>query len=120
MVAKLNREVKDSEEIVQSLAVLYESSKYTKRYVMPRDVNEFWQIDGRKDILRKLNEILGGASKSINYSTSVWGLIRAYKAHSEVLEEARKRGAVVRVVSPISVFTHMSPKKLFTTDYERK
>jgi len=102
LVAKLNREVKDSEDVVQALAVLYESSRYTKRYVMPRDVSEFWQIDGRKDILHKQNEILGGASKSINYSTGVWGLIRAYKAHSEVFEEARKRGAAVRVISSIS------------------
>jgi hypothetical protein len=29
-------------------------------------------------------------------------LIRAYKAHSEMLERARKQGAVVRVVSPVS------------------
>lgn len=102
LVAKLNREVKDCEDAVQTLAVLYESSKYTKRYLMPKDVNEFWQIEGRRDILHKQNEILGGASKSIDYSTGVWGLIRAYKAHSETLEEAGKRGAVVRVMSPIS------------------
>jgi hypothetical protein len=80
----------------------YETSKYTKQYAIPKDVNEFWQIGGRKDILHKLNEILGGASKSVNYLTSAWGLVRAYKAHSEVLEAAKKRGVVVRMLSPVS------------------
>ena len=102
VVTKLNHEVKESEEVVQSLAVLFESSKYTKQYAIPEDVKEFWRIDGRKDILRKLTEILGDATKSLNYATSVWGLVRAYKAHSEVLEEAKNRGAVVRLLSPIS------------------
>jgi sugar-specific transcriptional regulator TrmB len=102
VVMKLNREVKESEEVVQSLAVLFESSKYTKQYAIPEDVKEFWRIDGRKDILRKLTEILGDATKSVNYATSAWGLVRAYKVHSEVLEEAKNRGLVVRLLSPIS------------------
>jgi len=102
VVTKLNREVKESEEVVQSLAVLFESSKYTKQYVIPEDVKEFWRIDGRKDVLRKLTEILGDATKSVNYATSVWGLVRAYKVHSEVLEEAKNRGLAVRLLSPIS------------------
>jgi sugar-specific transcriptional regulator TrmB len=102
LVSKLNREVKDSEDTVQSLAVLYESSKYTRRYAIPKDSSEFWRIDGRRDILRKLNEIMHDATKWINYSTSLWGLVRAYKAHSEVLEEAKSRGVAVRLLSPIS------------------
>jgi sugar-specific transcriptional regulator TrmB len=102
VVTKLNREAKESEEVVQSLAVLFESSKYTKQYAIPEDVKEFWRIDGRKDILRKLTEILGDATKSINYATSVWGLVRAYKVHSEALEEAKNRGVVVRLLSSIS------------------
>lgn len=42
------------------------------------------------------------ASKSISYCTSATGLIRAYKAHSEILENVRRRGAIVRVLSPIT------------------
>ena len=102
VVTKLNREAKESEDVVQSLAILFESSKYTKQYVIPEDVKEFWRIDGRKDILRKLAEILHESTKSINYATSAWGLVRAYKAHSEVLEEAKNRGVTVRLLSPIS------------------
>ena len=102
VVAKLNHEVKESEDIVQSLAVTYQSSKYTKQYAIPEDVRQFWRMGGRKDILRKLTEILHDATKSINYATSAWGLVRAYKAHSEVLEEAKNRGVNVRLLSPIS------------------
>jgi len=102
VVTKLNREAKESEDVVQSLALMFESSKYTKQYVIPEDVKEFWRIDGRKDILRKLAEILHESTKSINYATSAWGLVRAYKAHSEVLEEAKNRGVTVRLLSPIS------------------
>jgi len=102
VVTKLNREVKESESIVQSLAVLFESSKYTKQYAIPEDVKEFWRIDGRKDILRKLTEILNDATKTINYATSAWGLVRVYKTHSEALEEAKNRGVIVRLVAPIS------------------
>jgi sugar-specific transcriptional regulator TrmB len=102
VVTKLNREVKESESTVQSLSVLFESSKYTKQYAIPEDVREFWRIDGRKDIIRKLTEILHEATKTINYVTSAWGLVRVYKAHSEALEEAKKRGVTVRLVAPIS------------------
>ena len=100
-VTKLNKEVKSTEELVQNLTVTYESNKYVKRDV-PKEVGEFWEIDGRKNIFNKLNQIMSDASKSISYCTSGPGLVRAYKAHSEILETVRKRGAVVRVLSPIT------------------
>ena len=102
VVTKLNREIKESGDIVQSLSILFESSKYTKQYAIPEDVKEFWRIDGRKDILRKLTEILSDATKTVNYATSAWGLVRVYKAHSEALEEAKNRGVIVRLAAPIS------------------
>ena len=101
LVTKLNKEVKSTEELVHNLTVTYESNKYVKREV-PKEAGEFWQIDGRKNIFNKLNQIMTDASKSISYCTSASGLIRAYKAHSEILENVRKRGAVVRVLSPIT------------------
>jgi sugar-specific transcriptional regulator TrmB len=102
LVVKLDHEVKDSENVVQSLALQYESSKYAKRHEMPKEVTEFWQIDGRRGLSNKLNEILRNATKSIHCCTSVRGLIRAYKTHSEALEAARNRGAAVRVLAQIS------------------
>ena len=101
LVTKLNKEVKSTEELVHNLTVTFESNKYVKREV-PKEAGEFWEIEGRKSIFNKLNQILSDATKSINYCTSASGLIRAYKAHSEILENVRKRGATVRVLSPIT------------------
>lgn len=101
LVNKLNREAKDSEDVVQSLALTYESNKSVKREV-PKVAEQFWQIDGRQSIYNKLSQIMSEAKKSIDYSTSATGLIRAYKAHAEVLERARKRGALVRLLAPIT------------------
>ena len=100
LVTKLNKEVKNTEELVQALTLTYESSKYVKREV-PKEASEFWEIEGRQAIFNKLNQIMNGASKSVNYCTTASGLIRAYKGHSEILENARKRGATVRFLAPI-------------------
>lgn len=102
LVTRLNKEVEDTEELVRTLALTYESSKYVKREV-PKGASDFWEIEGRQAIFNKLNQIMNDASKSINYCTSGSGLVRAYKAHSEILEGARKRGAVVRFLAQISV-----------------
>jgi len=101
LVTRLNREVKDSESVVQALNVAYESSKYVKRDV-PKEASEFWQIDGRQNLFNKLNQIFTDASKSIFYVISASGLIRTYKAQSEILERARRQGVNVRIAAPIS------------------
>jgi len=101
LVTRLQGEVKDCEGLVQELAVLYESSRYVKRDI-PRETSGFWEIEGRQDVTNKLNQMMTEATKSINYSTSASGLIRAYKAHSETLERAKGQGVIVRVLTPIS------------------
>jgi sugar-specific transcriptional regulator TrmB len=101
LVAKFNHEVKESEDVVNSLALTYESSKYIKRD-MPTEASEFWQIDGRQNINNKLNQMFADAKQFIDYTTSSSGLIRAYKVHSEAMETAKKHGAKVRILSPIS------------------
>jgi sugar-specific transcriptional regulator TrmB len=101
LVTKLNREVQNTEELVHALTLTFESSKYVRRDE-PKEASEFWEIEGRQAIFNKLNQILKDASKSVNYCTGTAGLIRAYKAHSEILENAKKRGAVVRFLAKIS------------------
>ncbi len=101
LVMKLNSEVKDSEGVVQQLAVIHESSKYIK-HETPKESSEFWQIDGRQNIINKLNQTFSDAKNSINYLTSPSGLIRTYKVHCDTLEKAMKHGATVRILSPIS------------------
>jgi sugar-specific transcriptional regulator TrmB len=101
LISKINKEMKDSEEVVQALAVTFEATKYTKREA-PKQSEEFWKMEGRQAIYNKLNQAMLDASKSINYSTSEIGLIRAYKVHAEALERAQKRGATVRLLAPIT------------------
>lgn len=101
LVTKLSHEVTESEKVVQELALTYESSRITKRDI-PTESGEFWRIDGRGNVFKKLSEILDLATVSINYSTDTVGLIRAYNRHSDALERASKKGAVVRMLSPIS------------------
>lgn len=101
IVTRLDRDVKDSEHVVQSLAMTYESSKYVKRDT-PTQSDQFWKVDGRQSIYNKLNQLMKDASKSICYSTSSAGLIRAYRVHADALEHAAKRGAKVRLLSPVT------------------
>ena len=101
LVIKLNKDVKDVEEVVHALTLTYESSKYVKRD-MPKEAGELWEIEGRQSIFNKLSEIMKDAAKSINYCTSASGLIRAYKAHSEIFENAKKNGVTVRFLAQIS------------------
>jgi sugar-specific transcriptional regulator TrmB len=101
LVTKLNKEVKNTEELVHALSLTYESSRYIKRD-MPKEAGELWEIEGRQGIFNKLSEIMKDASKTIDYCTGAPGMIRAYKAHSEILENAKKRGATIRFLSEVS------------------
>jgi len=46
--------------------------------------------------------MINEAKVNVFFTTSANGLVRVYKAHSEVLEKAAERGAKVRVVAPIN------------------
>lgn len=101
MVSRLNRDLADAEEVVQSLSITYESGKYVRRDT-PKEAEEFWQMEGRQNVINKLNQIFSQASKSVNYCTSSAGLVRAYKAHSESLAKAQQRGASIRILAPVT------------------
>jgi sugar-specific transcriptional regulator TrmB len=101
IVTKLSRELTDAESVVEDLILSYESQRFTKRQD-PREADEFWQLDGRPGIINKLNQVFGGATKTVNYVTSSSGLVRAYKANCEILERVRKKGAKVRVLAPVT------------------
>jgi len=101
LVTGLESDVKESTSLIQRLARVYEATAVVKdRH--PKQAREMWIIEGRGTVLAKMNELFSGASKSINYCTSANGLIRAYRANSESLEKARKRGVNVRILSAIS------------------
>ena len=101
LVKKRALEITASQSVIEDLAISYETNKYVKRDT-PQASEESWHMEGRQGIYNKLNEVMNEATKSINYSTSAVGLIRAYKAHAEAFERTHKQGATVRVLSPIN------------------
>jgi len=101
LVTKLSRELTDVEVVVQDLVLAYESSRFVKRQ-SPKGSEEFWELEGRPGIINKLNQIFRDASKSINYCTTAPGLVRAYKAHCEILERVKKKGTSVRILAPVN------------------
>jgi sugar-specific transcriptional regulator TrmB len=111
MVEKLNRDVSNTLEVVQGLALAYESSKYTKPG-LPKEAEQFWEMDGRQNIINKLNQLFTEASKRVNYCTSASGLVRAYKAHSEAFGKASRKGATVRLLSPVTQETANLAKEI--------
>jgi hypothetical protein len=46
--------------------------------------------------------MIGEAKVNVFFTTTANGLVRIYKAHSEVLEKAASRGAKVKVTAPIN------------------
>ena len=101
IVNKLSRQLTQSESVVEDLMLTYQSNRFVRRDG-PKEADGFWEIQGRPGVINKLNQIFSDASKSINYCTSATGLVRAYKAHCDILEKANDRGVVVRVVSPVN------------------
>jgi sugar-specific transcriptional regulator TrmB len=93
--------------IIQKLAEEHELTKQgNNRLEIPREANELWYIDGREHIYDRVAEMLRHAAKSISYYATPAGLVRAYKAHAEHLENVAKRGAAVRVLAQTSKENH--------------
>jgi sugar-specific transcriptional regulator TrmB len=101
IVTRLDHDVKACEQVVQSLAMAYESRKYMK-HDTPKQSEQFWEMQGRQGIVSRLNQLMKDASTSISYSATANGLVRAYKTQSDTLEQAAKRGARVRLLSPVT------------------
>jgi sugar-specific transcriptional regulator TrmB len=100
MVNKLAREITDTATIVEGLMLTFETNKYVK-HEGPKEADGFWEIQGRPGVFNKLTQLIGDASKSVNYCTSATGLIRAYKAHCDMLSDVRKKGVGVHLLSPV-------------------
>ena len=96
-----------AKKIIQRLAEEYELRKQSRdRHGFPREANELWHIDGREQIYSRVAQMLRSAAKSISYYATPAGLVRAYKAHAEHLENVAKRGVAVRVLAQTSKDSH--------------
>jgi sugar-specific transcriptional regulator TrmB len=101
LVNKLARELNDTTAIVESLTLKFETNGRVKSDG-PYEAAGFWEIQGRPSVFSKLTQLIGDASKTVNYCTSATGLVRAYKGHCDMLEKVSKRGVGVHVLSPVN------------------
>jgi sugar-specific transcriptional regulator TrmB len=101
MVSRLDGEVKESTNLVQQLSLTYESNTIV-RSQFPKEAKEMWIIEGRANVLSKMNELIGEASKSLHYATGGNGIIRAYKANADALAKAKERGVIVKMLATVS------------------
>jgi sugar-specific transcriptional regulator TrmB len=100
-------------EVVQKLAEEYAlKAGDIGAFELPREANELWHIDGRKQIYDRVGQMLRRAAKSISYYATPAGLVRAYKAHAEYLEKVGKRGVAVRVLAQTSKDAHLVTQEL--------
>jgi sugar-specific transcriptional regulator TrmB len=102
-----------TQEIIQKLAEEHELGEQRgSRVGLPREANELWYIDGREHIYHTVAQMLRRAVKSISYYATPAGLVRAYKAHAQHLENVTKRGVAVRVLAQASKESHIVAREL--------
>ena len=101
LVNKLARELNDTTTIVEDLTMKFETNRHMK-WDGPKEATGFWEMQGRPSVFSKVTQLIGDASKTVNYCTSASGLVRAYKGHCDMLEKVSKRGVGVHMLSPVN------------------
>src|SRR6266567_3476757 len=101
LVDKLNKETTECVNVVENLAMAFESSKYVYTE-KPYERYDLWSVRGRDKVYKRIQDMIGEAKVNVCFTTTANGLVRIYKAHSEVLEKASDRGAKVKVAAPIN------------------
>src|SRR3989454_6371632 len=64
--------------------------------------SDLWSVRGRDKVYKRIQDMIGEAKVNVFFTTTANGLVRIYKAQSEVLEKAAQRGAKVKVVAPVN------------------
>ena len=101
LVDKLNRETSECVQVVENLALAFESSKYVYTE-KPFERHDLWSVRGRDKVYKRIQDLIGEAKIHVFFTASANGLVRIYKAHSEALEKAAEKGAKVRVAAPVN------------------
>jgi HTH-type transcriptional regulator, sugar sensing transcriptional regulator len=100
-------------EIVRKLTADYEHGHANgSESGIPREANELWHIDGREQIHRIASKIIKRATKTISYYATQAGLVRAYKTHADCLDEAKRRGVIVRLLAQTNKETRSLAREL--------
>ncbi len=101
LVEKLNRETSECVAVVENLTMAFESSKYVYTE-KPYERSDLWSVRGRDKVYKRVQDMIGEAKVNVFFATTANGLVRLYKAHSEVLEKAAERGAKVKIAAPVN------------------
>jgi sugar-specific transcriptional regulator TrmB len=101
LVDKLNKETTECVNVVENLAMAFESSKYVYTE-KPYERYDLWSVRGRDKVYKRVQDMISEAKVNVFFTTTANGLVRIYKAQSEVLEKAAQRGAKVKVVAPVN------------------
>jgi HTH-type transcriptional regulator, sugar sensing transcriptional regulator len=101
LVEKLNRETSECVSVVATPPTAFESSKYVYTE-KPYERYDLWSVRGRDKVYKRVQDMIGDAKVNVFFATTANGLVRLYKAHSEVLEKAAERGAKVKITAPVN------------------
>src|SRR5207245_8915073 len=68
----------------------------------PYERYDLWSVRGREKVYKRVQDMIGEAKVNVFFSTTANGLVRLYKAHSEILEKASQTGAKVHIAAPVN------------------
>lgn len=97
----LSERVTSLVELEDAIRVMEELHK--RRQLVRPTTSQFgdvWFIEGRGDILRRIEEILSAAEKSVDCVTSANGLILFYKVFNKLLDRLVRKNVNVRIKAP--------------------
>src|SRR6266571_4095290 len=97
--------------LVENLAMAFEFTRYVYTE-KPYERYDLWSVRGRDKVYKRVQDMIGEAKVNVFFTTTANGLVRIYKAHSEVLEKAAERGAKVRVAAPINQINQSVAREL--------
>jgi len=98
---KLMEETQQVVDAVQSLTLTYESLKYVHRE-KPPEKEVLWSVYERSNVTKMLNTMIEGANSTIRVVTSANGLVRYYKSHADLFEQARSRGVRISMIAAVT------------------
>src|SRR3989442_35195 len=111
LVDKVSRETSECVQVVENLSVAFESSKYVYTE-KPYERYDLWSVRGREKAYKRVQDMIGEAKVNVFFSTTANGLVRLYKAHSEILEKASQKVAKVHIAAPVNQTSCWTPSSM--------
>ena len=101
IVKTMMQDAEACKNTVEKLTLSYEASKYISPEKYPESFDH-WIIKGRVNVHKKISEMIDKAQDYIYIITSANGIIRAYKAFSNLLEKAQEAKVDIKVITSLT------------------